>query len=709
MPAGRGDRLLAGAMAATSLAVFLAVLPFIKVILRPVDPFISIYETALAINDLITAALLFGQFSILRSRALWVLACGYLYTAMMAAMHVLSFPGLFAPAGLLGAGPQSTPYLYCFWHSGFPLCVIAYASLKGDQRKSLTPNGRVWCAVLSGVALVCLLVCALTLLATQSRGGLPAINQGNLYTPAGHVILASVWGLSFLALAVLWRRSPHSVLDLWLLVVMCAWVFDIGLSAALDSARFDLGWYAGRAFGLLASLVVLLVLLQENVNLYFRLVAAHSREQAKNADLNKMSRHVTETNRELAQFNRELQSMNAELKTQQDEINQTNEKLKEASRAKSDFLANMSHEFRTPLNSIIGFTEVLQDTLYGPLNPKQSEYVGRVLKTSRHLLRLINDILDLSKVEAGKMILEITSLVVNEVIDDVILLQIEAAAKHGVALSADTGGTTGLVIEADERKLKQILFNLINNAIKFTPEGGQVTVSTAPPTPEKEQELMIAVTDTGMGISRPDLDRLFKEFSQLESPYTKKHEGTGLGLALTRKLVALHGGEISVESEPGRGSRFFFTLPTHQAHADATASTPFAPAPAPSGRARQTPGTILLVDDDEQAMALMESVLHEKGFTVLKTPDSAKCLDLARKSVPDAIVLDLIMPGINGFEVARRLRADPATTSIPILVFTSMDLDGSEWARLGLKKLAVLRKGELSSDGFAAAIGSLLG
>jgi signal transduction histidine kinase len=237
-----------------------------------------------------------------------------------------------------------------------------------------------------------------------------------------------------------------------------------------------------------------------------------------------------------------------------------------ANAAKSDFLANMSHEFRTPLNSIIGFAEMLEDSLYGPLNLKQAEYVGRVLKTSRHLLRLVNDILDLSKVEAGKMTLETASLGINEIIDDVILLQLEASAKHGLELSADVGATAGLRLEADERKLKQVLFNLISNAIKFTPEGGKVTVSTAAPVPGAEEMLTVAVTDTGKGIAKEDLGRLFKEFSQLESPYTKNYEGTGLGLALTRKLVLLHGGEIGVESEPGQGSRFFFTLPLSQPH-----------------------------------------------------------------------------------------------------------------------------------------------
>jgi PAS domain S-box-containing protein len=279
-----------------------------------------------------------------------------------------------------------------------------------------------------------------------------------------------------------------------------------------------------------------------------------------------MESEVTERTAELKETVAKLEAEVAMRKQTETDMARALEAAETATRAKSDFLANMSHEFRTPLNSIIGFAEMLEDSLYGPLNPKQAEYVGRVLKTSRHLLRLINDILDLSKVEAGKMTLETASLGINAIIDDVILLQLEASAKHGVELSADVGATAGLTIEADERKLKQVLFNLISNAIKFTPEGGKVTVSTAAPIPGSEEMLTIAVTDTGKGIAKEDLGRLFKEFTQLESPYTKKFGGTGLGLALTRKLVLLHGGEIGVESEPGQGSRFFFTLPLSQPH-----------------------------------------------------------------------------------------------------------------------------------------------
>src|SRR6266849_8046218 len=290
LPAGRGERRLALAAVLASVAVFLAAAPFAKLPLAQIGAFIPIYESALVINDLITAVLLFGQFGILRSRALLVLASGYLLTAFMAVSHALTFPGLFSPTGLLGAGPQSTAWLYMFWHGGFPLLVIAYALLKGEARDTTGPAPGT--AVLACVAAVLAAVCGLTLLATAGQDALPAIMQGNHYTPAMIVVVSSVWVLSLVALAVLWRRRPHSVLDLWLMVVMCAWIFDIALSAVLNAGRFDLGFYAGRIYGLLAASFVLIVLLLENSMLYGRLVETHGKHARRLSILHEIDRAV---------------------------------------------------------------------------------------------------------------------------------------------------------------------------------------------------------------------------------------------------------------------------------------------------------------------------------------------------------------------------------------------------------------------------------
>jgi PAS domain S-box-containing protein len=233
-----------------------------------------------------------------------------------------------------------------------------------------------------------------------------------------------------------------------------------------------------------------------------------------------------------------------------------------ASRAKSEFLANMSHELRTPLNSIIGFSEVLHDQTFGPLNPKQTRHVDNVLKAGQHLLSLINDILDLSKVEAGKMTLETRSFAVRPMLDNALILVKERALKRGLTISLEA--PDDLTVSADERMFKQVLFNLLSNAVKFTEPGGRIAVTAE----RAGEDLRVSVADTGIGIKPEDQARLFTEFEQLDSGYDRMHQGTGLGLALTRKFVELHGGRIWVESEgEGKGSTFRFTLPLiHEDH-----------------------------------------------------------------------------------------------------------------------------------------------
>jgi signal transduction histidine kinase len=237
-----------------------------------------------------------------------------------------------------------------------------------------------------------------------------------------------------------------------------------------------------------------------------------------------------------------------------------------ANRAKSDFLANMSHELRTPLNAIIGFAEVLQDQFFGPLNEKQKKYVDNINTSGRHLLSLINDILDLSKVEAGKMELEPEELSLKkDVLEPALTLLQEKALKHNISLSLAVEPRADMNILADAKKLKQIMFNLLTNAVKFTPDGGSVEISAKRSKGAEAGDFIeISVKDSGIGIKPEDLAKLFQTFSQIESTYSKTVEGTGLGLALTKKLVELHGGKIRVESEFGKGSKFIFGIPVKQ-------------------------------------------------------------------------------------------------------------------------------------------------
>jgi len=357
--------------------------------------------------------------------------------------------------------------------------------------------------------------------------------------------------------------------------------------------------------------------------------------------------------------------------------------------AKSDFLANMSHELRTPLNSVIGFSEVLQDQLFGPINMKQQEYVSNILTSGKHLLSLINDILDLSKVESGKMELELSRFPLRESLETSLVMLREKALKEGVSLHLELDQLADISISADQRKFKQILFNLLSNAIKFTPAHGTVVVNAA----RDGNFIEISVKDTGVGIKDEDIPKLFQTFTQLESVYTKKYEGTGLGLALTKKLVELHGGRIWVKSEPAKGSIFTFNLPINETAIKVSSAN----------RAESVTNNnscVLLIEDEPLTFTALKYALQNKGYRVLRANSGEEGLEMARQAAPDLIVLDLIMPGMSGFEVANRLQDDKNTEKIPVLILTAMDLSSEDRAQLAGKVWRIEEKGRLATSEF---------
>jgi len=238
------------------------------------------------------------------------------------------------------------------------------------------------------------------------------------------------------------------------------------------------------------------------------------------------------------------------------EIEDKGRQLEAANRHKDEFLASMSHELRTPLNAVIGFSEVLLERMFGEVNPKQEEYLNDILASGRHLLSLINDILDLAKIEAGRMELDLEEFDLPQAIDNALVLIRERATRKGLSLDVRLAGDLGAA-RGDQRKIKQVLLNLLSNAVKFTPEGGRIEVRGQ----RVDSQAEISVADTGIGIAADDLEAVFEEFRQVGTDYTKKHEGTGLGLTLSRKFVELHGGRIWVKSQPGQGSTFTFTIP----------------------------------------------------------------------------------------------------------------------------------------------------
>jgi signal transduction histidine kinase len=252
----------------------------------------------------------------------------------------------------------------------------------------------------------------------------------------------------------------------------------------------------------------------------------------------------------------ELGALGANVNRMNDELRRLYTELEAASRHKSEFLANMSHELRTPLNAIIGFSQVMREEMVGTVNEKQAEYLDDIISSGNHLLSLINDVLDLSKVEAGQVELQVHPFSLREALERGVVMVRERATEHGVRVGFAADPEVD-VVDGDERRIKQVIFNLLSNAVKFTPTGGEVEVRVT----RVNGEVRVSVADTGPGIPLEDRERIFEEFQQSESGLGL-HEGTGLGLALSKRFVELHGGRIWLESEVGRGSTFTFALPT---------------------------------------------------------------------------------------------------------------------------------------------------
>jgi signal transduction histidine kinase len=344
---GRREKRLAVVLLAVSALLFVTLAPFASVQLPRVWAFIPVYQSAIVIDDLVTAVLLFGQFSILRSRSLLVLAGGYLFTAMMAAAHTLSFPGLFSSTGLLGAQEQTTAWLYMFWHGGFPLIVIAYTVARRHDGEGEPHTGHTYVPVLTCIAAAFAATVAFVALATVGHDLLPPIMRGSVTRSSITVVVGIVWGLNLLALAALWRKPARSILDLWVMLVLVVWVFDIALSALLNHGRFDLGFYAGRIYGLVASGGVLFALLLENGKLYASTVRAlegerreRKRVQEKTVELNEakalLEDRVAARTSELQTSNEMLRREVSERERAEQALEKSREELCEVSAISSD-------------------------------------------------------------------------------------------------------------------------------------------------------------------------------------------------------------------------------------------------------------------------------------------------------------------------------------------------------------------------------------
>jgi len=339
------------------------------------------------------------------------------------------------------------------------------------------------------------------------------------------------------------------------------------------------------------------------------------------------------------------------------ELERRTGELQVASRHKSEFLASMSHELRTPLNAVIGFSEVLLQRMFGDLNDRQEDYLRDILGSGRHLLELLNDILDLSKVEAGRMELEPSTFSVHAALEYCLSMVRERAAAHGISLDLDVNPGIG-DIESDELRFKQVVLNLLSNAVKFSPDDGRVSVRAV----THADELRVTVKDGGIGVAPEDHERIFESFQQAGRARGQS-EGTGLGLTLCRRIVELFGGRMWLDSEVGVGSTFGFCVPVRE-----TART----APEVLDDARPRP-VIVIVEDDRPSLDLISLFLEGTGVQTVAARTGAEGLAAARRYHPAAVVLDIRLPGMDGWHVLEELKADPVTASAPVVVVTMLD------------------------------------
>jgi PAS domain S-box-containing protein len=379
---------------------------------------------------------------------------------------------------------------------------------------------------------------------------------------------------------------------------------------------------------------------------------------------------------EIKRFERSLQEKNIE--------------LEHASRMKSEFLATMSHELRTPLNAIIGFSEALKDGLIGKMSDTQNEYIGDIFTSGQHLLSLINDVLDLSKVEAGMMALELEPVDLNSLLSNSLKIVKEKAAAQRISLELEAGADLG-VPQLDLRKTKQIVYNLLSNAVKFSANGGRVTLrarrvsrssvgklSGAWPVhgfpladSEYKEFLEICVIDSGIGISRENMEKLFVPFSQIDSSLARKFEGTGLGLAMVKQMAELHGGTVAVASAAGEGSCFAAWLPL-RVPAEAATTLFHGTAAATVAAAEPKERIALVVEDDDQAADLIRLLLEAEGFSVLRAASAEAALLLAPQQTLSLITLDIQLPGIDGWEFLQRIREDSTLAHVPVVIIAGI-------------------------------------
>jgi signal transduction histidine kinase len=615
-----GEKRLACLVVGVSLLAFLAGLPFVRMPLMRAPAFIPTYEAALWINDTITAVLLLTQFMRLKSRALLLLAAGYLFDSFMIVPHALTFPGVFSETGLLGARAQTTAWLYIIWHTGFPLFVLAYALLA--HRKTDTLRGPAGRAAVMTVTGVLLLAAGLTVLCTAGHDLLPVVIQnGNYSLLISKGISPALLGMTVGVLLVLWYRTPPAVLDLWLMVVMVAWSLDIAFAAVVGSNRYDLGFYTGRIYGLLAASFVLAVLLFEMNRLYAGLSDALTLAKIRNAEL-------ARSREEFARVQR--------------------------FEAIGQLVGGVAHDFNNLLTVITGGLDLL---LRDPnLTRRNRHLLDMAMKAAQRGEQLTQQLLTFAR----KQVLWPEVVNPNEVIANLELL-----------ISPATGEKVEVVTQLspvlwparlDRAQFETALVNLVLNARDAISADGRIVIETSnvslnglmfPELPAGDY-VRVAVCDAGRGMTPEVAARAFDPF------FTTKEigKGSGLGLSQVYGFVRSASGQVRIDSTPGEGTTVEMYLPK-------STERPVQAEPFGLGPIRPAKGheTVLVVEDDPDVLNIAVSGLIDLGYDIKTAMDAHAALDVLRSdSSIDVLFSDVVMPGgMNGAQLAveaQRLRPD---------------------------------------------------
>jgi signal transduction histidine kinase len=504
---GRSQKRLALAVVLALLgAFFIFAGPLATIQLGQIDAFVPAYATAMFVSDLITAALLFAQFAVLRSRALLAISSGYLFAALIVIPWVLTFPGVFTPGGLLGAGLQSTAWLYILWHAGLPAFVIAYALLKDADPTKRLWEGSVGAAILSSVAMTGAVVCAATVLVTAGDAYLPRISLDRVhFSTVSRYVAGSQVLWSVLALILLWIRR-RSVLDLWLMVVMCAYAIELYLVSFPGLARFSAGWYVGRVFGFVSGSLVLFVLLYEITTIYARLLRAVSAQRRE----------------------REARLMTGDAVS-----------------------ASIAHEIKQPLSGMITGADAGLRWLDRPTPDldEAKEAFKQIIHAGHRAGAVIDGIRAIFKKDARNR----TSLDINELIREALALTLGDLQRHRILVQAEPNERIAQV-RGDRIQLQQVLLNLITNAIDSMAAKDGARVLCVGSEVDDRGGVVVSVADTGKGVGSQEFERIFNPL------FTTKSSGMGMGLSICRSIIEAHNGRLWVAPNKPEGAIFQFRL-----------------------------------------------------------------------------------------------------------------------------------------------------